>query len=97
MNNADLIGSVAATLMTTAFIPQAWHVWHTRHTADISLGMYAMFSAGVAYGWLMAGLWHPLIVMAHHRQRHYTAAGRHCISDETEVRMSFFLRYTPIL
>lgn len=55
MNNADLIGSIAATLTTTAFIPQAWQVWHTRHTADISLGMYAMFTAGVAL-WLAYGI-----------------------------------------
>lgn len=55
MNNADLIGSIAATLTTTAFIPQAWQVWHTRHTADISLGMYAMFTAGVAL-WLTYGI-----------------------------------------
>ena len=55
MNHADLIGSIAATLTTTAFIPQAWQVWHTRHTADISLGMYAMFTAGVAL-WLAYGI-----------------------------------------
>ncbi len=55
MNNADLIGSIAATLTTTAFIPQAWQVWHTRHTADISLGMYAMFTVGVAL-WLTYGI-----------------------------------------
>ena len=55
MNNADIIGSIAATLTTTAFIPQAWQVWHTRHTADISLGMYAMFTAGVAL-WMAYGL-----------------------------------------
>ena len=52
---ADIIGSIAATLTTTAFIPQAWQVWRTRHTADISLGMYAMFSAGVAL-WLAYGI-----------------------------------------
>ncbi len=55
MTNADLIGSIAATLTTTAFIPQAWQVWHTRHTADISLGMYAMFTTGVAL-WLGYGI-----------------------------------------
>jgi MtN3 and saliva related transmembrane protein len=55
MNTVDWIGSVAATLTTTAFIPQALKVWHTRHTADISLGMYAMFTLGVA-SWLAYGL-----------------------------------------
>lgn len=53
--NADLIGSIAATLTTTAFIPQAWQVWRTRHTADISLGMYTLFTTGVAL-WLSYGI-----------------------------------------
>ncbi len=64
MNTVDWIGSAAATLTTTAFIPQALKVWHTRHTADISLGMYAMFTLGVAL-WLAYGIllqaW-PIIV-----------------------------------
>ncbi|OGT35317.1 MAG: hypothetical protein A3K00_03005 [Gallionellales bacterium RIFOXYD2_FULL_52_7] len=64
MNSVDWIGSAAATLTTTAFIPQALKVWHTRHTADISLGMYAMFTLGVAL-WLAYGIllqaW-PIIV-----------------------------------
>jgi MtN3 and saliva related transmembrane protein len=55
MNTVDWIGSAAATLTTTAFIPQALKVWHTRHTADISLGMYAMFTLGVAL-WLAYGI-----------------------------------------
>ncbi|MBI5438068.1 MAG: SemiSWEET transporter [Nitrosomonadales bacterium] len=55
MNTTDWIGSVAATLTTTAFIPQAWKVWRTRHAADISLGMYALFTLGVAL-WLTYGI-----------------------------------------
>jgi len=54
MTTTDWIGSVAATLTTTAFIPQAWKVWRTRHTADISLSMYALFTLGVAL-WLIYG------------------------------------------
>jgi len=64
MDATDWIGSTAATLTTTAFIPQAWKIWHTRHTADISLGMYTLFTLGVAlwlaYGILMAA-W-PIII-----------------------------------
>ena len=52
---ADVIGSVAAVLTTAAFIPQAWHMWKTRHTAGISLGMYCIFMFGVAL-WLAYGL-----------------------------------------
>ena len=61
---ADWIGSVAATLTTSSFIPQVWKVLRSRHTADISLGMYALFTLGVAlwlgYGILMES-W-PIIV-----------------------------------
>ena len=64
MINADIIGSIAATLTTTAFVPQAWQVWRTRHTADISMGMYVLFTSGIAlwlcYGILLAA-W-PIII-----------------------------------
>ena len=64
MNTADWIGSAAATLTTTAFVPQAWKVWRTKHTADISLGMYTLFTLGVAlwlsYGILLAS--RPIII-----------------------------------
>jgi MtN3 and saliva related transmembrane protein len=60
----EWIGGVAATLTTCAFIPQVWRVLRTRHTRDISLGMYALFTTGVAlwlaYG-LLLGAW-PIIV-----------------------------------
>jgi MtN3 and saliva related transmembrane protein len=55
MNITDWIGSAAAALTTTSFIPQAWKIWRTRHTADISLGMYAFFTFGVAL-WLIYGI-----------------------------------------
>lgn len=55
MDTSDWIGSAAATLTTAAFIPQAWKIWQTRHTTDISLGMYALFTAGVAL-WLTYGI-----------------------------------------
>lgn len=62
--NPEIVGSIAATLTTTAFIPQVWQVWRTQRTHDISLAMYAAFTAGVAlwlcYGLLM-GAW-PIIL-----------------------------------
>jgi len=64
MNMIDWLGSIAATLTTTSFIPQVWQVWRTQHTKDISLGMYALFTAGVAmwlfYG-ILLGSW-PIII-----------------------------------
>jgi len=60
----DFIGYIAASLTTLSFLPQALHTFRTRDVSGISLGMYSMFTAGVAL-WLVYGLllwaW-PLIV-----------------------------------
>ncbi len=55
MNVTDWIGTTAAVLTTAAFIPQTWKIWRTRHTADISLSMYILFTLGVAL-WLIYGV-----------------------------------------
>ncbi|MGH8403400.1 MAG: SemiSWEET transporter, partial [Gammaproteobacteria bacterium] len=46
---------VAATLTTISFLPQAYHSLRTRDTRSISLGMYMLFTLGVAL-WLVYGL-----------------------------------------
>lgn len=51
----NLIGSVAAVLTTSAFVPQAWLTWKTRRAESVSLGMYVIFTLGVAL-WLVYGL-----------------------------------------
>jgi MtN3 and saliva related transmembrane protein len=51
----DLIGYIAALLTTVAFVPQAWLTWRTKKTDEISLGMYALFTTGVAL-WLAYGV-----------------------------------------
>jgi len=53
--NADLIGAVAGTLSTVAFVPQAWRIWKTRSARDLSLPMYLIFTSGVAL-WFVYGL-----------------------------------------
>lgn len=55
MIKPEWIGSIAAVLTTVSFIPQVWRILRTRHTRDISLGMYAIFTAGVAM-WLAYGI-----------------------------------------
>ncbi|MGH8402367.1 MAG: PQ-loop domain-containing transporter, partial [Gammaproteobacteria bacterium] len=52
MNIERLIGFVAATLTTISFLPQAYHSLRTRDTRSISLGMYMLFTLGVAL-WLV--------------------------------------------
>nr|WP_294636088.1 SemiSWEET transporter [uncultured Aquabacterium sp.] len=51
----DWVGSAAAVLTTSAFLPQAWLTFRTRDVSGISLGMYTAFTSGVAL-WLVYGL-----------------------------------------
>jgi MtN3 and saliva related transmembrane protein len=51
----DLVGYLAASLTTFSFLPQAIHTFRTRDVSGISLGMYSMFTTGVAL-WLAYGL-----------------------------------------
>ncbi len=46
---------MAAFLTTASFIPQAWQTFHTRDVSGISLGMYSLFTVGVAL-WLIYGI-----------------------------------------
>lgn len=55
MPNPDWIGYGAALLTTAAFVPQAVKSWNTRDLSGISLGMYGLFTLGVAL-WLLYGL-----------------------------------------
>lgn len=55
MQLTDWIGYIAANLTTLSFVPQVWQTWKTRHTKDISLRMYVLFTGGVAL-WLVYGL-----------------------------------------
>lgn len=60
----ELVGFAAATLTTAAFLPQALKTWRSRDTAGLSLGMYGLFTLGIAlwfcYG-LLLGSW-PMII-----------------------------------
>jgi MtN3 and saliva related transmembrane protein len=51
----ELTGYLAAVLTTVSFVPQVLRTLRTRDTRAISLGMYLLFSAGVAL-WLIYGL-----------------------------------------
>lgn len=64
MQFSDAIGYAAAILTTCSFVPQAWLTLRTRDVSGISLGMYSVFTLGVAlwlaYGWLIAA-W-PVVI-----------------------------------
>lgn len=52
---AEIIGSIAGTMTTLAFVPQVVKTWKTRQTRDISLTMWLLFWLGVAL-WLAYGV-----------------------------------------
>lgn len=60
----ELVGYGAAILTTLSFVPQAWLTFRTRDVRGISLGMYSVFTVGVAlwllYGWML-GAW-PIVI-----------------------------------
>jgi MtN3 and saliva related transmembrane protein len=54
-STVDLIGLVAATLTTFAFLPQVITTWRSRSTTGLSLVMLSVLATGVAL-WLVYGL-----------------------------------------
>lgn len=51
----SILGYLAAFCTTVAFIPQAIKVYKSRHTKDISLGMFSLMNIGLVC-WLAYGL-----------------------------------------
>jgi MtN3 and saliva related transmembrane protein len=55
INPVEVLGFVAGSLTTLAYLPQVVKALRSRHTRDLSLPMYLILAAGVA-GWLAYGL-----------------------------------------
>ncbi len=55
MQYVDSVGYLAAFLTTIAFVPQAWMTWKNKHARGVSLGMYIIFTLGIAL-WLAYGI-----------------------------------------
>ena len=55
MNAIQLLGLMAGSLTTAAFLPQVVKTWKSRSAKDLSLGMFSLFCLGVAM-WLIYGL-----------------------------------------
>lgn len=51
----EFLGYMAAACTTISFIPQAIQIYKTKHTKDISLGMFVIFFAGLIF-WLAYGI-----------------------------------------
>ena len=54
MSIEDLFGYTAAACTTIAYIPQAVKVFKSRHTKDISMGMFLIMTFGLLF-WLVYG------------------------------------------
>ncbi len=57
MDTIEIIGLIAATLTTSAFVPQVYKTWKTKSTGDISFTMYSAFLFGTML-WLYYGIHH---------------------------------------
>jgi len=55
MNATDVLGYIAAKHTTISFFPQAWRTFKTKDVSGISLGMYTIFTIGIA-AWLAYGI-----------------------------------------
>jgi MtN3 and saliva related transmembrane protein len=55
MQLIDLVGYMAATLTTAAFLPQVLKVWQSKSTKDLALPTLLTFIAGIST-WLIYGL-----------------------------------------
>ena len=55
LTSMDLLGLVAGTLTTIAFVPQLIKVWTSKSAKDISYVMFILFVTGIVlweiYGW----------------------------------------------
>ena len=60
----DITGLIAGILTTIAFLPQAMQIYKTKHTKDLSLSMFLIFSLGVLtwaiYGFMLGA--YPVII-----------------------------------
>jgi MtN3 and saliva related transmembrane protein len=55
MKSIDLVGYIAATLTTAAFLPQVLKIWQTKSTKDLALPTLLSFIVGISM-WLIYGL-----------------------------------------
>jgi len=55
MDAVTILGLLAATCTTVAFLPQLIKNWKRRSAGDLSFGTFGLFTAGVAL-WLVYGI-----------------------------------------
>jgi len=55
VNDINLLGMLAGTLTTVAFVPQVVKIWQSKSASDISFGMFLIFNLGLVL-WLLYGI-----------------------------------------
>ncbi len=55
IDDIEIIGLIAATLTTAAFLPQVYQTWKTKDVSGLSLPMFTMFFVGIVF-WLIYGV-----------------------------------------
>lgn len=55
MISNEILGLIAGTVTTGAFVPQAFKVFKTKETANLSAGMYTFFICGLIL-WIIYGI-----------------------------------------
>ncbi|WP_299259706.1 SemiSWEET transporter [uncultured Aquimarina sp.] len=64
IDSIEVLGLIAATLTTAAFLPQVYKTWKTKSAESLSLSMLLIFESGVLcwliYGYLIDSL--PVIL-----------------------------------
>jgi MtN3 and saliva related transmembrane protein len=50
----QILGIIAAVLTTISFFPQAYKIWKTNRTDDLSLAMFSLFVIGISL-WCIYG------------------------------------------
>jgi len=56
MDSITIVGFIAGTLTTVAYIPQVIRSWRLKETKDISLSMLVLYAVGV-FLWFVYGVW----------------------------------------
>jgi len=62
MQTIEIIGLIAATCTTAAFVPQVYKALKEKSTADISLTMYVVLFIGLIL-WLIYGIYHESLAI----------------------------------
>ena len=62
MDPIEILGLVAATCTTSAFVPQVYRAWIRKSTRDVSLLMYLVFVTGTIL-WFIYGVYHSSLAI----------------------------------